>query len=277
MPELPEVETVARGLKPLEQKMLKKITINDSRVWYQSDFSPESLKNQNLLEVSRRGKYLILRFPEKKSLLIHLRMTGKILPSDSLAIPEMIKRDPQKKTQLRCEFHFEHASYIFYDTRRFGTLTAVNDEGQYFAKKKIAPDLLSDSQESLSVFLAKIKSQKRSIKAVLLDQSIIAGVGNIYADEGLFASNIHPAKIANSVKDPEKLWDTIFSIMNRALKKGGTTILNYVSADGSRGKFADHLLVYGKAGMPCKVCGQEIQVMELAGRSTHFCVKCQKK
>lgn len=281
MPELPEVENVARGLKPLEGLILEQFEIYDKKVWFESSVGPERLPGRKLLQVSRRGKYLLLRFEGGISILQHLRMTGKMLDEKSAAVPELIRSQigtkGSKAKQIRCRFFFREKNVVFYDTRRFGTLTAVESEEEFFARKKIAPDPFGQEEEARKVFLERMKNCKKPIKPALLDQSLIAGVGNIYADEALYRYGADPRLPAHKIKNPLLLWQIIREILAASMEKGGTSVVNYLGADGEPGKFASALRVYGREGEPCLHCGKKISRISLAGRSTHFCSRCQKK
>lgn len=280
MPELPEVETVVRGLKYLEGRVLKEIKIFDDRVWFESELKPAEFARSSLREVSRRGKYIILRFSNAFTLVQHLRMTGKMLELASPAIPEEVKNSLGKKgkgLQIRCAFQFEGTDLVFFDTRRFGTITSIKSEDKYFAKKKIAQDPFEEPEASLALFIEKIKHTDRPVKAALLDQSLMAGVGNIYADEALFLSGIHPLTKAKRVKDPARLWKNAVEIMAKSMREGGTSIIDYVNVNGESGRYGQNLLVYGRDGDSCVRCGSGIKKIIVGGRSTHFCPKCQKR
>lgn len=281
MPELPEVETVVRGLKYLAGQRLQAIEVFDARVWFESEVKPVSFQNLRLTETARRGKYLIFRFEKGLSLVGHLRMTGKFLEQSSPTIAphirQVIGQKKGKGLQVRSRFIFENHRVLFIDTRRFGTLTAVRSEEKYFAKKKIAPDPILDPERALGVFLQAMRTKKKPIKALLLDQSAVAGVGNIYADEALHAVGVHPTSSSSKVKDPRALWEAILVLLHRAIEAGGSTVNDYVNAEGEKGEYAQNLLVYKRAGKACSTCGKKIQKVQLAGRSTHFCTKCQPK
>jgi formamidopyrimidine-DNA glycosylase len=281
MPELPEVENVARGLKHLEGRVLKKFEIFDQRVWFESELEPETLNGRKLIGISRRGKYLLFRFSGGISLLQHLRMTGKMLELESSAIPDHIRgqigtRGP-KALQIRCRFDFGGKTVVFYDTRRFGTLTAVASEQEYFSHKGIAPDPFEQEPEARAHFLARVREIGRPIKAALLDQSLVAGVGNIYADEALFLTGTDPRTAASKVRDPAALWRAILGILGESMEAGGSSIVNYVGADGEPGRFGAQLKVYGRGGEECVVCAKPVKRIQLGGRSTHFCGYCQKR
>lgn len=281
MPELPEVETVALGLQPLAGKRLLELEIHDPRVWFESQLPPQALAGRRLQAVARRGKYLLLRFEEGLSLVQHLRMTGKMLATGHSAIPAEVRNAlgtrKGKALQLRCRFRFDSADYVFYDTRRFGTLTLVADEEAFFAAKGIAPDPIQDAVRAEAVFLERLPHTRKPAKAALLDQSIAAGVGNIYADEALFAAGIDPRTPACRVRDPRKLWQEIRRLLLRSIRSGGTTIYNYVNAEGEKGDFARLLKVYGREGERCPDCDTEIRRIQIGGRSTHFCPRCQPR
>lgn len=296
MPELPEVETVARGLRYLAGKSLGALEILDAKVWFESELSPEKLSGLKLLEISRRGKYILLRFERNDlhphsihsnihnriyTLVQHLRMTGKMLEAASPNVPEHIRDAvPTRKgkgLQVRCRFVFADAELWFYDTRRFGTLTLVSDEEKFFLKKKIAPDPFHDPDRALPWFVEHMQKCGKPAKAALLDQAIVAGVGNIYADEVLFRCGIHPLTPANKIADLFGLWKEILRMLERSIELGGSTIRDYVSASGEAGTFAQEHNVYGREGEPCAVCGSQIRRIVVAGRSTHFCLKCQPK
>lgn len=281
MPELPEVETVARGLRFLSGQRLGSLEILDAKVWFESEQEASSLSGLRLLEVSRRGKYLLLRFENGLTIAQHLRMTGKMLEANSRVVPrevsENIERRAGKGLQVRCRFRFEQAEIWFFDTRRFGTLTLVQNEETFFLSKGIAPDPIQDTKRALAWFLERMAASNKPAKAALLDQSIVAGVGNIYADEALHASNIHPKTPAKKIREPLILWKHILRLLNRSIEMGGTTIRDYVSAEGIEGEFVKKLQVYDRAGEKCRTCGTKIERIVLAGRSTHFCPKCQPR
>ncbi len=278
MPELPEVETVVRGLAYLAGRKLRSLEIFDSRVWFESPLKPKSLEGLQLLEVARRGKYILLRFQNNITLIQHLRMTGKMLDSKSKNIPDPVRNAIGKEgkgLQIRSRFSFTDCDLLFYDPRRFGTLTLVSDENRYFLEKKIAPDPFHRPEEAFLCFQDGVRKSKRPIKTALLDQSIIAGVGNIYADEALFLRKIHPQISASRIRELKKLWQAIIALLERSITSGGSSIRNYVNASGEAGTYAQKHLVYGKTGEPCSRCGALISRIVLGGRATHFCLSCQ--
>lgn len=281
MPELPEVETVARGLRHLAGKKLHSLEVFDLKVWFESEGGPESLSGLELREVSRRGKYILLRFERNFTLVQHLRMTGKMLEAGSSAVPAHISAEAGKKKgkglQIRCRFRFQGYELWFYDTRRFGTLTLVADEEGFFLRKKIAPDPFHEPERARAWFLERIAKTGKPVKATLLDQGVVAGVGNIYADEALFEVGVHPLTPAKKLREPGLLWEATVKMLARSIELGGSTIRDYVSATGEAGSFANEHLVYGRAGEPCKACGVKISRIVLGGRATHFCPACQPR
>jgi formamidopyrimidine-DNA glycosylase len=281
MPELPEVENVARGLSWLRGRVLDRIEIFDKKVWFESELAPGKFAGLRVREVSRRGKYIIFRFSSGSAIVQHLRMTGKMLEAENPAIPEAIRSVIGKKKgkglQIRCRLNFGDRSVVFYDTRRFGTLTAVQDEAEFFSRKGLAPDPFQDPDASCAEFMRRMKLSAKPAKAALLDQSMIAGVGNIYADEALHARGIHPRTPAKKIRDLRGLWETIQAILARSIVAGGTSIIDYVGADGVRGDFEKQLRVYGREGQKCQTCDAAISKITLAGRSTHFCPGCQRQ
>jgi formamidopyrimidine-DNA glycosylase len=279
MPELPEVENVARGLRPLEGRKMSRLDVIDARVWFESEIAPESFAGLSLHEVARRGKYLVLRFSPKHVIVQHLRMTGKMLDDGSALLPAALRENPEgaKRFQLRARFHFENRPMVFFDPRRFGTLSAVRDEEAFFAAKGIAPDPIHQEPAARALFLKRLRESERPIKPFLLDQSLAAGIGNIYADEALHRVGVHPETPARKVKDPERLWNTVLEILAQSIAAGGSSIIDYVNAAGERGSFSSQHLVYGRDGDPCAGCGAAIRRVVLGGRSTHFCLKCQPR
>jgi formamidopyrimidine-DNA glycosylase len=278
MPELPEVETVARGLAYLSGKKLRALEIYDARVWFESELDPEGLSGLKLETIARRGKYILLRFEKNLTLVQHLRMTGKMLEARSSAIPAPVSDAlgaGGKGLQIRCRFLFSGHELWFFDTRRFGTLTLTRNEEEYFRRKKIAPDPFHEPEQAFAWFREKLSKTGKPVKSALLDQAIVAGVGNIYADEALHRAGIHPLTKANKISSPETLWQEIVKLLARSIELGGSTIRDYVSASGEAGTFASEHLVYGRAGEKCRTCGSPIQRIVLGGRATHFCAKCQ--
>lgn len=279
MPELPEVETMARGLASWKGQILRDLRLNDQKVWFQSELPPEAFRGRRVERISRRGKYLVFHFDHSSALVAHLRMTGKFLPKESQHLPLEVLRVPAKRRQLRAEFSLSGGDWVFFDTRRFGTLTAVADPEKFFQDKGIAPDALEEQDRARVHFISCVKQTKRPIKSVLLDQAVIAGAGNIYADEALFAAHVHPLTPASkALSSADQIFTELLALFRRAVAFKGTTVLNYRGADGAAGGFARELKVYGRAGEPCGRCERgHIKAITVGGRTTCFCPKCQNR
>jgi formamidopyrimidine-DNA glycosylase len=286
MPELPEVETVRAGLTKLI--IGKKI----ASVWH--DW-PKSFPNAEedvkqflidaaVLEVKRRAKVLLIELDSKYSLVIHLKMTGQMVfvgkerfgaghPSDSL-IGEL----PDKST--RVIFEFTDGSKLFFnDQRKFGwvKLLPTAEVPNIDFMKKVGPEPLA-ADFTTAQFRERIKKRPNtSIKAALLDQSVIAGVGNIYADESLWGAKIHPATLVNNIGNGKlnTLFNELRYVLELAIEKGGSSDKNYVNAEGKKGSYLSFARVFRREKLPCPRCGTTIEKSRVAGRGTHTCPKCQ--
>ncbi|HLT00124.1 MAG TPA: DNA-formamidopyrimidine glycosylase [Acholeplasma sp.] len=266
MPELPEVET---NRKILEEKLFND-TIKNVVVYYRPIVSNDQmfeskLKGQTIHGIDRRAKYLIYMLDDY-ALISHLRMEGKYMLDE--------KRDP-KHTHV--EFYLESGRVLgYHDTRKFGRFELIpkNQVDQYFRNKGLAVDPKYMDFKTLKKNIVK---RSQTIKEVLLDQSVIGGIGNIYANEILFRCKIHPAKRAFLLSDEEieEILEVSKDVMRSAVLLGGTTIDTFETL-GHRGSFQSHLKVHGKAGEPCPKCETPIEKIMLKGRGTYFCPNCQK-
>ncbi len=279
MPELPEVETVRRGLNSLTLKqpiqggeVLLPRTIaypaNVEQFW-------QGIKGVAIAQWQRRGKYLLAELGDKEPagwLGVHLRMTGQLLwlPQDSPL---------QKHTRVR--FWFANNQELrFVDTRTFGKLWYVPPETEIKSVitglQKLGPEPFADDF-SVEYFAQKLNTRRRHIKTLLLDQSIVAGIGNIYADEALFKSGILPDTVAANLKEKqiEGLHRAIIDVLQTSIDKGGTTFSDFLDLLGVSGNYGDAAFVYGRKDQPCHLCGTPIEKVKLAGRSSHFCPSCQ--
>lgn len=279
MPELPEVQTVVSDLQPYVGRKLTRLEINDERVGFESTVPFRRFNNTELKRVYRRGKYIVFQFDDQY-LVQHLRMTGQVLPLGNAKLPAQTVKDLRKTKQARLFWHFNEGTLVFHDTRRFGTVTAIDDIEAYWQKKKIAPDPINKDEiaAARSRFLDRAVKADRAIKTVLLDQNVIAGVGNIYADEALHRCRIHPERRANQVshEEYEKLFRAIQQVFREAINKRGTTQSDYLDVNGNPGVFKKYLKVYRRTDEPCKTCKTgKITKIKLGGRSTHFCPHCQ--
>ena len=265
MPELPEVETIVRELTPkLTGKSFKGIDIYWERTvdGKHSEFI-KILKGNTITSVDRRGKYICFYLESGDKMTLHLRMTGKLLF-------ELCEKD---KPYLRVAFTFNHRLHLYFvDTRKFGRIK-IWKKGTPFLPN-IGPEPLK--QQSVFHVLHNLKS-KRAIKTTLLDQSVLAGIGNIYADEAFFLAGIHPATPASLLTptEREKLSQTIPHILLNAIENKGTTISDYRKTDHSMGNNQFYLNVYGREKEGCRRCGTRIQRITLNNRSSYFCETCQ--
>lgn len=287
MPELPEVETVKRGLF--------RLIVGRKIVAAKSD-NPKSFPNApgdikaflvsaEVINVRRRAKVLMIDLSTNYTLVIHLKMTGQLVfadsnsrfgaghPSDSL-----VGLLPDKST--RVTFDFADGSNLFFnDQRKFGwvRLIPTPEVPDLAFMKKAGPEPL-EPDFTAKEFADRFKRRPRtSIKAAILDQTVIAGVGNIYADESLWGAKIHPSRLVQDITDAEfeSLYDEVRLVMNLSIEKGGSTNRNYVNAEGKRGSYMDFARVFRREGLDCPRCGAEIIKIRVAGRGTHICPTCQ--
>jgi formamidopyrimidine-DNA glycosylase len=288
MPELPEVETVRRGL----QKLIVGKTVKEvAHDWPKSFPNAEAdvrhfLAGVDVTDVRRRAKVLLIDLSSGYSLVVHLKMTGQMVfvgpksrfgaghPNESL-VGEL----PDKST--RVIFAFTDGSTLYFnDQRKFGwvrLLPTVEIPNIDFMAK-VGPEPL-EADFTAKDFAQRLKKRANtSIKAALLDQTVIAGVGNIYADESLYAAKIHPAKRVKDVSAAKlnTLFIELRAVLNIAIEKGGSTDKNYVNADGKRGSYLSFAKVFRREGKPCPRCGTTIIKTRVAGRGTHICPYCQK-
>lgn len=275
MPELPEVETVKRSLAAsIVGKKIRQVSINYTGNIRQPE--PElfraMLQGKEFLQVKRRGKYIIFLLSEELALVVHLRMTGQLV---------LVNSDAALGKHTHLVFHLSNNQELrFIDMRKFGTVDLIRREdlGEMKGLSKLGLEPLS-AEFTLSWLAASLKKKNRPIKACLLDQTIIAGIGNIYADEILFEAGIHPEKICMELTKQEmgKLYRGIVNILNLGIKHRGTSIRNYVDGEGQQGQFQDLLKVYGRHEEPCTNCGVFITKTKLVGRGTYYCSRCQIK
>lgn len=288
MPELPEVETIRIGLNRfLIGKKISKIEHDTPKSFPNSQTDVDRfIINSKIISIHRRAKVLIINLDSSYSLVIHLKMTGQLVyrdgevrfgaghPSDSL-----IGDLPVKTT--RVIFTFSDGSKLFFnDQRKFGWIRLIPTNEVYDIDffKKVGPEPLS-SKFTWKDFIVRINRRSKSnIKSVLLDQTVIAGVGNIYADESLWAAKIHPATIVSKLSPSKlkKLHSDLISILKLSIEKGGSTDRNYVDALGKKGSYLNFASVFRREGQPCLRCGTTIIKLRVAGRGTHICPHCQK-
>jgi formamidopyrimidine-DNA glycosylase len=306
MPELPEVETIKNDLKKaILNKKIVEVEAREKKI-IKSNFQefPQDLKGNAFRDISRIGKLMIFKLKNKKYLLIHLKMTGQLIykphfktsprPSPCQEegesenkrkknviaggheIPGMDDKLPNKHTHVIFKFADKSVLY-FNDMRRFGYLKLADEEELKKIKAEYGVEPLSRGF-TLKRLREVLKGRKNSVKAVLMDQSLIAGIGNIYADEILFKAGVMPSRAANTLGEEEikKIFRAIKFILKKAIKYRGTTFSDYVDSKGKKGNFTRFLDVYKREGERCKRCGNVIKKMKIGGRGARYCPECQK-
>lgn len=277
MPELPEVEVNRRGLDRLVKgKIISGLSLYWPRIivaYSEQANWEENIKNKEIIKVKRRGKYLIFQFIDG-FLLSHLRMEGKYFFFNKDEIP--IEKDKHTHVII----HFTDGSELHYnDVRKFGRMEYIADMGveNYFETKAIGPEPVADSF-SRETFGKQLAGVKQVIKAALLSQKYVAGLGNIYVDEVLFAAKVHPSRQGNNLNSEEidAIYEAILDIMQRAIEAGGSTIRSYTNTVGQAGFYQEQLQVYGKKGQACPRCQTTIEKIKIAQRGTHYCPNCQE-
>ncbi len=271
MPELPEVETVARGLhRALVGQTITGVAVH----WPRTVAVPAvdefrgRIAGRQVRSVSRRGKYLVVRL-DQGYLLIHLKMSGRL---------HVVPAQSPPGRHLRACFDLEDGRQLrFYDARKFGRLYLVADPAEVTGG--LGPEPLAEAF-TLEEFVRRLGRRTGRLKPLLLDQSFLAGVGNIYADEVLFAARLHPLRRADSLGPDERarLYEAIRTVLAQAVAGGGTTLEDggYADVEGRPGSYQEQVAVYGRAGAPCRACGTPIERLVIGGRSSHFCPGCQK-
>ena len=278
MPELPEVETIRRGLL----KFIVKKELIETEILCKKSFIGEPVKGV-VSGIRRFGKALVIDLDCNKSLMIHLRMTGQLIydgkeryagghPSENF-----VSKLPNKQTRVILKF--EDGILYFNDQRKFGfikVLSTAEVEKDDFIRKLAKEPWGMEPQE----FYERLQRHKKScIKATILDQRIVCGLGNIYADEALFAAGIHPERKCGDVSldEAKRLLEAAREVMDKSIDSGGSTMATYVKADGTKGDYLELFAqVFHREGQPCVKCGNEILKKRVAGRGTHVCERCQK-
>ena len=289
MPELPEVETIKIGLaRLLPGRTVAAVDFDWDKSFPNAKADvAQFLVGAEVLTVKRRAKVLLIELSSKYSLVTHLKMTGQLVfrsanetfgaghPSESL-----VGDLPDKSTRVIIKFT-DGSQLFFNDQRKFGWMrlipTAEVVNLDFF--QKVGPEPLA-ADFTWEVLAERLKRRQNSnIKAVLLDQTVIAGIGNIYADESLWGAKIHPNTLVKNLSDEQirTLYEELVFVLKLAIEKGGSTDKNYVSAEGKRGSYLSFARVFRREGQPCERCGTIIEKIRVAGRGTHFCPHCQKK
>jgi len=270
MPELPEVETTCRGIAPAVcARRIKSVVVREHRLrWPLPKTFAAQLEGQRILDVGRRAKYLVLTL-ERGALIVHLGMSGslRVLPAET---------PPQKHDHVDIVLNLGHC-LRFNDPRRFGSMHFTADDPlEHALLRKLAPEPLGEAFHT--EYLAKQTARRKvAIKLLLMNASLVVGVGNIYASEALFRAGVRPTRPARKVKRAEldKLVPAIKTVLSDAIRAGGTTLRDYVNADGAPGYFRQKLFVYERAGEPCRKCKTPIKQLTQGQRSTYYCPTCQ--
>jgi formamidopyrimidine-DNA glycosylase len=270
VPELPEVETVVRDLRPrLVGRKVGAVEVGNKalRKPWDPAWGPLII-GRRIKGVRRRGKWILIDLGQDLVLVVHLGMTGQLTVAPATA---------ERETHTHLILALGRGQLRFRDIRRFGSATlfqSADDLGRFFADSGLGPEPWDLKAEQWHQRLALTR---RCLKAVLLDQRVVAGVGNIYADESLFLAGLHPSRLAHqtTADERDRLRSAIVTVLEKAITHRGSTIRNYVGGSGLRGEFQRELEAYGRTGQPCSRCGTPIEQLRLAGRSTHFCPSCQ--
>lgn len=274
MPELPEVETIHRTLEPKAKgHVIRKVIIIHENTIKKPDAGlfAASLQGQEITGFNRRGKYLIMEIGSSMVLVIHLRMTGRLVFTESSVPANKYTRVIFNLDQGK-ELHFE-------DVRKFGTMHLLyRQELDSFTPFKVLGYDAIDPRLTLEIFQDRLKGRRGQVKGLLLNQSFIAGIGNIYANEILWKAGIHPQRTADSldIKEQQRLYQAIQDVIKSAISHHGTTLRDYVDGNGNSGEFQNKLIVHGRTGEPCPSCGNYIIRIKQGGRSSYYCPSCQK-
>jgi formamidopyrimidine-DNA glycosylase len=271
MPELPEVETVVRGLRaPLIGRTVQSMWADVGRTVQMPEVFAPRVVGQTFRAINRRAKYIVAEL-DHDLLVIHLKMTGRLYVVDADET-----RDDDR--WLRFKLGLDNGTELrFSDSRRFGRVYLTPELGSVSkGAASLGPEPLEDDF-TLDVFQGRMSGREKNIKALLLDQSFIAGVGNIYADEALFRAGVHPLRKSSSLTGDEiaRLYETVRAALADGVDYEGASINWYRKADGTKGESQEHFYVYGRDGELCRNCGQVIIKLRVAQRGTHICPNCQ--
>jgi formamidopyrimidine-DNA glycosylase len=273
MPELPEVETVVRDLRPqLLGRVIHSVRVGRKalRRRWSAAWGPR-LVGRRIASAGRRGKWIVLALDGGVHLVIHLGMTGqlRVLPASQVRAPH---------THFILGLDDGAAQLRFRDVRRFGSVTLFVDRAaldRFFVQGKLGPEPFDLEP---GYWRQRLLATERCLKAALLDQRLVAGVGNIYADESLFEARLAPVRRGCDLRpaEAERLRQAVVKVLKRAIEQRGSSIRDYLGGDGQPGNYQQEFRVYGRTGAPCLRCGTAIIGIRLAGRSTHYCPRCQK-
>lgn len=270
MPELPEVETFVRALRP---PLLGRVFVDVRNDWPRLIVTPgldelrARLAGRRVEAIDRRGKYLVFTLSDDETLIVHLKMSGHLSVVEAGA-PD----DPHVHTVFTLD---DGRELRFLDTRKFGRVYLVRDPAEVLGP--LGPEPLGDDFTA-ERFAARLRARRRVLKPLLLDQTFVAGVGNIYADEALFDAGILPWRNSNTLGDGEAaaLHTALRRVLALGIERQGASVRTYYKPDGTRGEMQDEFAIYGRTGLPCVRCGTPVKRIVLGGRSTHYCPACQR-
>ena len=271
MPELPEVETSLRGIQPyIDQQELIQVEVRQAKLRWPIDVTLlTSLVGQRIINMQRRAKYMLLTFESGHVVLIHLGMSGSV---------RIIQQPTTPNKHDHWDLHFANGVVLrYHDPRRFGALEIYHQDDEHNKQlDHLGPEPLSEEFTCHHLFTHSRK-KKLAVKQYLMDNKIVVGVGNIYANEALFIAKIRPDRPANDVSEAEYqvLTQAIKDILAKAIASGGTTLRDFVGGDGKPGYFAQSLFVYGRKGEQCLSCATPLVELRQGGRSSMFCPSCQ--
>ncbi len=271
MPELPEVETIVQELSRdlMGQKIISEKLLCSRICKYNQPIDLKTIRGRRVKDVRRRGKMILIELDGNQTVLFHLGMTGQLFFSSPHKLAD-------RHTHLKLNFAENPHELRFRDVRKFGCLAIIRTEETFSAKmlRNLGPEPL---EIQFPVFAALFKRRRSRLKSLLLDQSFIAGIGNIYADEILFRARLHPMLPASLLKrtDLRRLWRAMREILQQAIIYKGSSIRNYVNTEAREGEFQSFHQVYGKESHSCLVCRAKIKRIKISGRSSYFCPKCQ--
>ena len=297
MPELPEVESLRRSLLPyVKGKQIRSVEVFESKIVSskgttrvgsaekKNEFE-QGLAGEYILDIERRAKNLIFLLSQNKKMFVHLKMTGQLVFASATDVisgghPIQLSEITLPNKHTRIQFHLSDGNLYYNDIRMFGYVLYYQTEEAFlkqahFEHLGYEPD---DPTFTLREFFKLIRKKSGTVKSVLMDQTIVVGLGNIYCDEVCFYAGVKPNRLCRSLKksEIERLHHGIHIILERAISLGGSSVANYLLADGSRGNYAREHKVYGRSGMKCFLCETQLKKILVHGRTTVYCPKCQR-
>ena len=269
MPELPEVETTRRGVAPhVTGRRVANVVVYDARLrWPVPSALPELARGRRIDAVDRRSKYLLFRLGDA-TMLVHLGMTGSL---------RLHRHAPARRPHDHVDIELDDGSVLrYHDPRRFGAMLWIPQGRDHPLLARLGPEPF-DEAFSAQYLHAKTRGKRASIKTTLMDNAMVVGVGNIYANESLFRAGIRPSVPAGRLSRPRlaRLVDAVRDVLAEAIAKGGSTLRDYVDSNGAPGEFQLDYRVYGRGGLPCRVCATPIRVTRIGQRSSFHCPRCQ--